>query len=278
VTQFYLGTHMIHWLGQTGVPLFVSDRRLRLRKKLPRALGPWACDSGGFTELSLHGRWQTTPREYVARVRRYRDEIGGMDWAAVQDWMCEPQILAKTGLRVIDHQLLTLRSYLELRDRAPEVPWVPVLQGWERGDYLRHAEWYEREGVDLAALPRVGLGSVCRRQTMQIAWRLALTFEAWGYKLHGFGFKTTGLGWIWNVLTSADSLAWSVSAWHSPALPGHTHKACTSCMEFALAWRARMIEQMPGETTARPGETKAPAPVTKAPRRETNLLLPFTTC
>jgi O-acetyl-ADP-ribose deacetylase (regulator of RNase III) len=32
---------------------------------------PWALDSGGFTELSLHGRWKATPAAYVAAVRRY---------------------------------------------------------------------------------------------------------------------------------------------------------------------------------------------------------------
>ncbi|MGQ0837561.1 deazapurine DNA modification protein DpdA family protein [Actinokineospora sp.] len=58
---FYLGTHQPAWLARDlGVPLLVSHRRLAGRASLPRATGPWACDSGGFTELSLHGRWRTT--------------------------------------------------------------------------------------------------------------------------------------------------------------------------------------------------------------------------
>ena len=67
-TRFYLGTHEVSWLGRTAAPLFVSHRRLRARRRLPRALGAWALDSGGFTELALNGRWETSPTTYVAAV------------------------------------------------------------------------------------------------------------------------------------------------------------------------------------------------------------------
>jgi hypothetical protein len=63
---FYLGSHLDGWLAaHVGVRLFVSHRRLARRKTLPRARFPWACDSGGFTELSQFGGWRTTPEEYV---------------------------------------------------------------------------------------------------------------------------------------------------------------------------------------------------------------------
>jgi hypothetical protein len=37
--------------------------------------------NGGFTELSQYGTWDTgpTPAEYVARVRRYRDDKDATD-------------------------------------------------------------------------------------------------------------------------------------------------------------------------------------------------------
>jgi hypothetical protein len=78
---FYLGTHQPHWLWRADFPLFVSHRQLARR---PRNLRPascrWALDSGGFTELSLHGRWVTPPEDYAAAVTRYADRIGGMDF------------------------------------------------------------------------------------------------------------------------------------------------------------------------------------------------------
>src|SRR5207248_3954856 len=88
VMRFYLGTHQPAWLARDlGVPLLVSHRRLASRRSLPRATGPWALDSGGFTELSLYGKWRTDVHAYVAAVRRYSREIGNLDWAAGHDWM-----------------------------------------------------------------------------------------------------------------------------------------------------------------------------------------------
>ncbi|MET7769603.1 hypothetical protein [Nocardia sp. NPDC005366] len=104
--RFYLGTHQPGWLTRTAVPLFISDVRLSQYRTLPQAQGRWALDSNGFSMLSVHRPWAAgpTPREYVARVRRYAGEVGALDWVAPQDWVCEPFITAKTGLTVYDHQ------------------------------------------------------------------------------------------------------------------------------------------------------------------------------
>lgn len=244
--RFYLGTHEPAWLAQTAVPLFVSRVRLERRKTLPRALGPWVLDSGGFSELDAAGRWSLGPREYAAFVRRCRDEIGGLQWAAVQDWMCEPRILGMTGEAVEDHQLRTVVSYLDLRDLAPDLPWAPVLQGWSMWDYHRHAEQYRRLGVDLAALPVVGVGTVCRRQdTVTGALVISQLVGAFGFtNLHGFGFKMQGLDLVGGRLASADSLAWSMHAGKRDPLPGCTHKQCRNCIRYALAWRERVLARL----------------------------------
>ena len=78
--------------------------------------------------------------------------------------MCEPWILAKTGLSVRDHQELTLENLLYLREHFYFVPWLSVLQGWTVEDYLAHADAYDWAGVDLTAEPLVGPGRyvVCR--------------------------------------------------------------------------------------------------------------------
>jgi hypothetical protein len=193
--RFYLGTHKPAWLGRTDVPLFVSRRTLEEYRNLPRALGPWALDSGGFSELTLHDRWVTPVDKYIEEVRRYRDEIGNLDWAACQDWMCEPHMLKKTGRSVLWHQIATVNNYLDLMWRAPELPWAPVLQGWEWGDHVRHADMYRAHGVDLESCPVVGIGSVCRRQNTERGVLLIAEVhdELPDVRLHGFGFKTDGL-------------------------------------------------------------------------------------
>lgn len=235
---FYLGAHHPNWLETSNVPLFVSRSSLSRQKALPRAATAWALDSGGFSELSLHGRWTVSARDYAADVRRFREEIGSLSWAAPQDWMCEPVMLQRTGLTVEEHQARTIANYIELRDIAPDLPWTPVLQGWSIGDYERHVDAYDAAGVDLVAMPLVGVGTVCRRQnTMSASLLLSLLSEIYGLRLHGFGLKLTGLRTASRHLASADSMAWSLNARKNPPLPGHAHKNCANCFEYALDWR-----------------------------------------
>src|SRR5690606_34132950 len=186
----------------------VSNRRLRRLRTLPRARGPWALDSGGFSEVSLYGEWRTSPKEYAQLVDRYAEEIGGLEWAAPQDWMCEPWIIEKTGLSVDAHQRRTVRSFLYLRERCG-AHIAPVMQGFTLDEYLRCVEMYDRAGVDLTREPVVGLGSVCRRQGTAEAERIITTLASMGLRLHGFGFKLQGIARVGRLLASADSMAWS---------------------------------------------------------------------
>lgn len=258
---FYLGTHQPHWLGFAGVPLFVSAIRLRLRckRKKPVAACRWALDSGGFTELSMNHWWTIPATQYASEARGWRDRIGLMDWCAIQDWMCEPLILAKTRLTVGEHQRRTVHSWHLLRQLAPDLPWVPVLQGWELEDYLRHVEMYRASGTDLAALPLVGVGSVCKRQDEDEAEAIIRSIAALGIRPHGFGFKKGGIVRCADVLASADSLAWSYGkrgeasaarkaarrANRVPSLfgcpPAVPPKTEANELSAALAWRSEVL-------------------------------------
>lgn len=254
--RFYLGSHHPGWLSRLTVPLFISDVRLSGYRTLPKAIGRWALDSGGFSMLSVHGSWAAgpTPKQYADRVRRYSEEIGGLDWAAPQDWMCEPFITAKTGLSVLEHQHRTVGNYLELRSVAPDLPIIPVLQGFALSDYERCAQLYERAGVDLLAAKVVGVGSVCRRQATSEASEImhTLTAQLPGIRLHGFGIKTNGLGQYGELLASADSMAWSFCARREGApLPGCSgHKNCANCPVYALQWRRKVLAQMSSPSVA----------------------------
>lgn len=225
---FYLGAHHANWLRSARVPLFVSRRTLARMKTLPRAAAPWALDSGGFSELSLHGAWTLSAKDYVAEVRRFSDEVGQLAFAAPQDWMVEPVMLQRTGLTVEEHQRRTIANYLELRSIAPELPFIPVLQGWSIGDYFRHQEAYEAAGLASAVL-------AC--------------LHADGLRLHGFGFKVQGLRASANVLASADSMAWSFSGRRNPPIAGHEtrHKNCANCLEYAMQWRDDLLESIERE-------------------------------
>lgn len=189
----------------------------------------------------MFGKWTVSVEEYIDVVGTYWELIGNMDFAAPQDWMCEDVMLEKTGLSVETHQELTVSNYVELKERAPELPFIPVLQGDTIFSYLRCADMYRDAGVDLAAVPTVGVGSVCRRQGTAEIGALMREFASRGYRLHGFGVKTLGLKRYASHLQSADSLAWSFRARRSEPLPGCSHKSCANCQLFALKWREKVL-------------------------------------
>lgn len=244
---FYLGTHHDAWLGKVDVPLFISRRRLGRRKSFRPALDTWALDSGGFSELSMFGKWETSPTEYLEEIDRFTSEIGMLAWAAPQDWMCEPWITQNTGLSVQEHQHRTIESVIHLRERT-STHVIPVLQGWSRDDYLQRIADYEQAGVFLADEKVVGLGSVCRRQHTDDIHALITELSGAGLNLHGFGVKLKALAKVAAQLVSADSLSWSYTARRNPPLPGHEarHINCANCLTYALQWREKVLGVIAG--------------------------------
>jgi hypothetical protein len=71
---------------------------------------------------------------------------------------------------------------------------------------------YEEYGIDLASLPRVGVGTVCRRQSTREGQMIVDEVAGWGVRIHAFGFKKTGLKKCHANLASSDSMAWSFTA------------------------------------------------------------------
>ena len=237
---FYLGIHDVHLLPRITVPTFVSVVRLtrRNRKTLPRPAAPWALDSGGFSELAKHGRWTVSAEQYAETVSRIDAAMPGRQWAAPQDWMCEEFMLDRTGKTVAEHQHLTIENFLELRGLAvPNV--VPVLQGQSPDDYLDHREQYTAAGVDLETEPLVGVGSVCRRQALDEAADIFRALHP--LSLHGFGIKGAGIRAYGDLLTSADSMAWSYRGRHVRPCPHRGTASCANCLDHALEWRDRAL-------------------------------------
>jgi len=266
--RFFLGTNAVHWLSDprsAEAPLFVSRRRLSSYKTLPPAAGSFALDSGGFTELQMHGKWTITAEQYAEEVGRFvRFYEEKLLWVAPQDWMCEPIVITGgnagrgvvfrgTRSYVVEHQRRTVKNFVALRALLGDLV-IPVLQGWSLVDYRRCQELYAKAGVRLADEPTVGLGSVCRRQSTVEATEIVTALAADGLRLHGFGFKKGGVKNCHKMLASADSMAWSATARQTPVLlPDHDkpgpgrcggHKNCTSCAEWAFMWREQLMREI----------------------------------
>jgi hypothetical protein len=241
----YVGAPDPSWLGRFRFPMLVSRARLsRLKKKFPTAITPWILDSAGFKHVEANGRWLITAQQYAEEAQKWMERIGRLVAAAPQDWMCEPEIRRVTGKSVQEHQELTIANFLLLRQLAPTVPWMPVLQGWLISEYRRHIEMYAAAGVDLTQQKRVGVGSVCRRQDSIRISLLMRELASRGMHLHGFGVKTRGLDWYGEHLGSIDSAAWSYHARREgDRTPGCEHSDCRNCPAYAQWWHADLVDR-----------------------------------
>jgi hypothetical protein len=171
-------------------------------------------DSGAFTEIKDYGGYREGPEIYAAEVKRWSGN-GNLLAAVAQDYMCERQMLDRTGLTIADHQRLTIERYDALIGcDVGGVYILPVLQGYAAGDYVRHLAMY---GDRLAEGAWVGVGSICKRNGSMRAIEevlCAIHGARPDLRLHGFGLKKTALGsgLVQELLWSADSMAWSFHA------------------------------------------------------------------
>lgn len=270
--DFYLGVGHPNHLADSRVPLFISATTLAARYKTEyqgqghdwpvQTFGTrWAGDSGAYAALMLgNGRrdhpWRRWPDDYGSMWVDFVEAVGhdsrelGPDFVGVQDWPCEPQVLAATGMTVRDHQELTTENFCYLAEEFPFIPWLPTLQGWTPDDYVRHVEAYRAAGVDLAG-ERVGVGSVCRRGAQRDVARVVGTIAGLGLgmRLHGFGVSINALRLCGHLLASADSQAWSATARRERLLlPGCEHPTrsggrgdCRNCFRYAQVWRGEAL-------------------------------------
>ena len=172
----------------------------------------WILDSGAFTRIS-RGLEHLPVDQYARQIRRW-SACGKLEACVAQDWMCEPMVLEVTGLTVREHQRLSTRRWLELREAVPGVHVMPVIQGWEPKDYTEHLR---EMGPELPQGTWVGVGSICKRQGHPDSISAILTAilkERPDLKLHGFWVKTQALkrADISQRFHSVDSIAWSYAA------------------------------------------------------------------
>lgn len=188
----------------------ISINRIRDRKS-DFLINEWLMDSGAFTEISTHGRWRSPVEDYAKQIVRW-SSCGTMLAAVAQDYMCEDEILAKTGLSIAEHQRLTIERYRQLIGLVG-VPVLPVLQGYQPKEYSAHVDLY---GELLKPGAWVGVGSVCKRnsnpETVEDVLR-CIKAKRQDLRLHGFGLKVTALEnpAVRSLLHSSDSMAWSFS-------------------------------------------------------------------
>lgn len=209
--RFFIGLHQPSDAKHFDAA-FISVGRLRKRKG-PFRVADWIMDSQAFSTIATYGGYPHPPEEYADQIKRWKSN-GNLLAAVSQDYMCEPAMLAKTGLTIADHQRLTIERYDALLRCETGCYIMPVLQGYAPEEYVSHIRQY---GDRLALGAWVGVGSICKRNSspcLILDVLIAIKTERPDLRLHGFGLKTTALaqGTIRALLHTADSMAWSFAA------------------------------------------------------------------
>jgi hypothetical protein len=239
LNRFFVGVHQpcdAHHVEAA----FISIHRIAKRRS-PFEVGDWVMDSGAFRTIELHGCYPEPPEVYAAQIKRW-SKNGNLMAAVSQDFMCEPHMLAITGLTVEDHQRLTIERYDALiACDLGGVYLMPVLQGYASADYVRHIEMYADR---LKPGAWVGVGSVCKRNGDPAAIEavlLAIKRARPDLRLHGFGIKLTALrsALVRALLWTADSMAWSFAA----RKEGRDGNCITEAVGFADRINAMRVEE-----------------------------------
>jgi hypothetical protein len=278
--DLYLGISQLAWLRRPdfdGVKVFVSMNSFDKYKTLPDfgdiSMG---VDSAGFKKLQMLGAWDSDAEQFAGKCLAVKKHFGPRAlWFSPQDWMCEPIIInggttkdgvfVGTQLSVEEHQHRTVQNFIELREILGDMV-IPVVQGWTVFDYWRCLQMYRDRGIDLTQFERVGVGSVCRRQsTNEAALIMQSIASEIGPRLHGYGFKKDGYRLCGTYMVSGDTFAWSFAGRRRPdethdhialsKLPENKGKRgcaddCAQCPQYALEWRADFMRAL---TTVRYG-------------------------
>ena len=205
---------------------FVSVNRLWKRKSAFEVKN-WVLDSGAFSQIFKYGGFEKSEIDYANEILRWKDN-GNLLAAVSQDYLCEPEILDKTGMSVFEHQQKTLERYLRIKSLVNEKVYImPVLQGYMPKEYLNHLEMY---GNLLKKNQWVGVGSLVKRSNSpQMVWWIISEIKKKrpDLKIHGFGLKFSSLNYkpLKNLLYSSDSMAWSFAARKSGENPNDWREA-----------------------------------------------------
>ena len=174
--------------------------------------------------------------------------------------MFEPFVLEITGLTVAQHQDLSTRNYLNLRELDTGTYTMPVLQGFHPDEYARHARQLSAELPEGAW---TGVGSVCKRRGTPAGVARVITAiqdVRPDLKLHGFGVKElpegawTGVGSVCKRRGTPAGVARVITAIQDvrPDLKLHGFGVKTTALQDAtIAFRLHSVDSMAWSLAAR---------------------------
>jgi hypothetical protein len=166
-------------------------------------------DSGGFTAAKRWGRYPWTPAQYADWIAEESRDVQ-LDFCATMDYACEKTVnrsILTTNKERIEE---SIQNELACRQVAPDLPWLPVLQGDNLAE--REFDLSLRRRLGLIPATFAGLGSICGRGV--VGARQVIKFyrhQLPGVKYHAFGLHVQALDddEVFMAVRSWDSYSWN---------------------------------------------------------------------
>lgn len=183
--------------------LWSRSRRCFIKWNPPR-YDELLLDTGGFSFHVRHSDYPFSLGDYAKLARHLK-----ATWAATLDYPCEPKVNREVHATNLERIAKSVEWAKESFRSHPDVPWLPVIQGYTAAEYLACIDLYEEAGL---LRPYMAIGSLCARVRRDKTWEVlrVISRRLPTTRLHGFGISLTLLKdqRIRRALHSADSQAW----------------------------------------------------------------------
>ena len=160
-------------------------------------------DSGGYQFITKFKDYHYTPKQYIDYCLGQNPDV-----YASMDYPCEPEVQRKNNVTVKEQINKTIKNNITLLELNPIKKPMPVIQGWEKEDYVYCIDELGKYGL---ISDYMAIGSLCVRKNSvyPILKEVVNNLPSW-VKLHGFGMKITNLKnrYMFEHFYSCDSMAW----------------------------------------------------------------------
>jgi len=188
-----------------------DDERGRFRVRRPPAacIASMCVDSGGFTAAKRWGHYPWDYEQYADFVRAVSRDTP-LDFCAVMDYACEPAVDRSVYRTNRERIKATIRNEAACKEAAPDLPWLPVLQG----DSLEERVFDLAMRLRVGMLPTAyaGIGSLCGRGVTPARHVVRFYKDRLpSVRFHGFGMHVQALDddTVYSVIRSWDSYGWT---------------------------------------------------------------------
>jgi len=181
------------------------------RGMIPESTKRLFLDSGGYSFFTRWGKYPFSIEEYVIFAQSIQDEYP-LTEVAIMDFPCEPNTnrsILKSNKERIDN---TVQNALSCIDYDPNLPWVPVIQGYTLNEYLYCLDLYKDAKMYHDDFHLWAIGTLCARKKLDGIRSMVVNItDKINAPVHTFGMNYRFLKdpQIFFSIYSSDSGAWS---------------------------------------------------------------------